>query len=195
MKRSGFTLIELSIVLIIIGLIIGGVMKGKDLIRSADQKKIYNTWVRQWQVVANTYQDRTGGILGDGEVNGGKTGKNPDGRCDNVLLYNTTTVQDKLKAIGLDIPVSNIATSNGGSHEIQGKYTAQTAQAHLQFVNNKNVLRIDNVPTDVAIAFDTMTDGTADPQAGAFKIFNDGATTWPDASKTGHKAVNVTLEL
>ena len=37
---EGFTLIELSIVLIIIGLLLGAIVKGKDLIRSAELKKI-----------------------------------------------------------------------------------------------------------------------------------------------------------
>ena len=35
MKRAGFTLIELSIVLVIIGLIVGGVLVGQELIRAA----------------------------------------------------------------------------------------------------------------------------------------------------------------
>lgn len=35
-KNKGFTLVELSIVLIIIGLIIGGILVGQDLIRSAE---------------------------------------------------------------------------------------------------------------------------------------------------------------
>ena len=34
-KDSGFTILELSIVLVIIGLIVGGIMVGRDLIRSA----------------------------------------------------------------------------------------------------------------------------------------------------------------
>ena len=34
--RQGFTLLELSIVLVIIGLVIGGITVGKDLIRSAE---------------------------------------------------------------------------------------------------------------------------------------------------------------
>jgi len=209
MKRSGFTLIELSIVLIIIGLIIGAVMKGKDLINSAEQKKIYNTWLKEWQVTANTYQDRTGGLLGDGTANGGNKA-NPNGQFDNIRLDNTATVQDQLKAIGLDIPVSNITTATttgrGGSYKIKGKYTTQTAIAYLYWLYSqtdgtyKNRLYIVNMPTDVAIAFDTMTDGTMDPSAGAFRRYPDNAAgtdgtskTWPDASTTTR--VNVSLEL
>ena len=35
-KKQGFTLIELSIVLVIIGLIVGGVLVGQDLIKGAE---------------------------------------------------------------------------------------------------------------------------------------------------------------
>lgn len=35
-RRQGFTLIELSIVLVIIGLIVGGILVGRDLVRSAE---------------------------------------------------------------------------------------------------------------------------------------------------------------
>lgn len=35
-NQSGFTLIELSIVLVIIGLIVGGVLVGRDLIKAAE---------------------------------------------------------------------------------------------------------------------------------------------------------------
>ena len=34
-SRAGFTLVELAIVLVIIGLIIGGVLVGQDLIKAA----------------------------------------------------------------------------------------------------------------------------------------------------------------
>ena len=205
MKRSGFTLIELSIVLIIIGLIIGGVMKGKDLINSAEQKKIYNTWIKQWQITANSYQDRTGGLLGDGTANGG-TNATEDGWCDNVRLDNTVTVQDKLKAIGLDEPISNVAGTRGGAYSIKGKYTTSRARIYLYQLYSqtdatyKNRLYIIGMPTDVAIAFDKMSDGNIDPSAGTFRRYNDNeagldgtSQTWPDASTTN--TVNVSLEL
>lgn len=198
MKRSGFTLIELSIVLIIIGLIIGSVMKGRDLINSAEQKKIYNTWIKQWQVTANEYEDRTGAILGDSTLNGGSAA-NENGQFDNVRLDTTTTVQDKLKAIGLDEPVSNVAGTRGGAYSIKGKYATSRVYAYLYWLasvtdgTSKNRLYLIGMPTDVAIAFDRMTDGTSNPQTGSFRIYPDSTATWPDASTTN--TVNVSLEL
>ena len=37
-KQSGFTLVEIAIVLVIIGLLLGGVLKGQELINSAKVK-------------------------------------------------------------------------------------------------------------------------------------------------------------
>ena len=191
MKRSGFTLIEMSIVLIIIGLIIGGVMKGKDLINGADQKKIYNTWVKQWQVVANEYQDRTGGVLDDATANGGSE-TDEDGAADGDDLSSTTTVQDKLKAVGLDVPVGNIPSTKGGSYRMKGKYITSNAIAKLDVNGSINMLKISGVPTDIAIAFDKMSDGSLNPQGGDF--IEDGSdTSWPDASSGG--TVDVMLKL
>ena len=44
-NNKGFTLIEMAVVLIIIGLIVGAVVKGKDLVTSAKQKKLYAKFV------------------------------------------------------------------------------------------------------------------------------------------------------
>jgi prepilin-type N-terminal cleavage/methylation domain-containing protein len=38
-QKTGFTLIELSIVLVIIGLVVGGVLVGKDLIFAAQVRR------------------------------------------------------------------------------------------------------------------------------------------------------------
>ena len=39
-KQSGFTLVEIAIVLVIIGLLLGGVLKGQELINSAKVKNL-----------------------------------------------------------------------------------------------------------------------------------------------------------
>ncbi|MBD3809607.1 MAG: prepilin-type N-terminal cleavage/methylation domain-containing protein, partial [Sulfuricurvum sp.] len=164
MQRRGFTLIELSIVLIIIGLIIGGVMKGTDMINSSEQKRFYNTFVKGWQVAVNQYRDRTGQILGDGTANGGNAATT-NGVFDNVNLSTTNTVQTRMREIGLDVPITN-TSPDGGSYRIEGKYTSQTVVAALQSAGGRNVLRLNNVPTDVALAVDTMIDKTADAGLG-----------------------------
>ena len=39
-KQGGFTLVEIAIVLVIIGLLLGGVLKGQELINSAKVKNM-----------------------------------------------------------------------------------------------------------------------------------------------------------
>ena len=59
MKRnqSGFTLIEIAIVLVIIGLLLGGVLKGQELITQAKIKNIVNDF-NSISVAVLGYQDR-----------------------------------------------------------------------------------------------------------------------------------------
>ena len=58
-QQGGFTLIEMAIVLVIIGLIIGAVLKGQDLIQNARAKKFVN-FVRAAEIAQWTHLDRKG---------------------------------------------------------------------------------------------------------------------------------------
>ena len=76
--EKGFTLVEMAIVLVVIGLILGAVSIGKDLQRNAEYDKIKQKFVDQWAQDYNTYYQRTGVVLGDSQtqprimVNGAK---------------------------------------------------------------------------------------------------------------------------
>jgi len=63
-KQSGFTLIELAIVLVIIGLLLGGVLKGQELINSAKVKNMASDF-RNIQVQIYSYQDKFRALPGD----------------------------------------------------------------------------------------------------------------------------------
>lgn len=60
----GFTLIELSIVLVIIGLIVGGVLVGQDLIRAAQGRKIISE-AEQITTAVRTFQLKYNALPGD----------------------------------------------------------------------------------------------------------------------------------
>jgi prepilin-type N-terminal cleavage/methylation domain-containing protein len=63
-RSRGFTLVEMSIVLVIIGLIIGGILKGQEIIASARQKAVINQ-VNAVRAATNTYFDRYRALPGD----------------------------------------------------------------------------------------------------------------------------------
>ena len=63
-KQSGFTLVEISIVLVIIGLLLGGVLKGQELINSAKVKNFAMDF-RNIPVLVYAYQDKFRALPGD----------------------------------------------------------------------------------------------------------------------------------
>lgn len=63
-KQAGFTLVEIAIVLVIIGLLLGGVLKGQELINSAKVKN-FATDFRNIPLFIYGYQDKYKSIPGD----------------------------------------------------------------------------------------------------------------------------------
>jgi prepilin-type N-terminal cleavage/methylation domain-containing protein len=63
-QTCGFTLIELSIVLVIIGLIVGGILTGRDLIGSATNKSVV-TDVQKYVSAVNTFRTKYNELPGD----------------------------------------------------------------------------------------------------------------------------------
>ena len=62
--QTGFTLIEIAIVLVIIGLLLGGVLKGQELINSAKVKNLAND-MRAIQTAVFAFQDKYKALPGD----------------------------------------------------------------------------------------------------------------------------------
>ncbi|MFA7349794.1 MAG: prepilin-type N-terminal cleavage/methylation domain-containing protein [Methylotenera sp.] len=85
--QTGFTLIELAIVLVIIGLLLGGVLKGQALIDSAKVKNMAADF-RNIQVYIYAYQDKYRALPGDdsrADGNVAATNKgNGNGKIDGV---------------------------------------------------------------------------------------------------------------
>src|ERR1700685_2558728 len=62
--RGGFTLIEMSIVLVVIGLVVGGVLVGQDLIRAA-YVRAQITQIEKFNTAVNTFYGKYQALPGD----------------------------------------------------------------------------------------------------------------------------------
>ncbi len=193
-KQRGFTLVELSIVLIIIGIILGAVIKGKDLIRSGEQKKLYNAWIKEWVVTYNNYYDRTGWILGD---DASDTNAVRDGIIDNAVTQDNIRAQ--LAAVGLEGPSEGPTgnefqrrynASDGNQYSLELSFRSNMGYGNsivLMSDHNNNCAHTGGIPNDLAIALDRIIDGTTNCTDGDF-VFeespnNGGINTndWPSA--------------
>lgn len=62
--KSGFSLVELSIVLVILGLLTGGILAGQNLIRAAELRSV-TTEVQKYQTAVYTFRDKYFALPGD----------------------------------------------------------------------------------------------------------------------------------
>ena len=63
-KLAAFTLVEVAVVLVIIGLLVGGVLAGQDLIKNSEMRATI-TELEQYNAGSATFISRYGGIPGD----------------------------------------------------------------------------------------------------------------------------------
>jgi len=104
-NQSGFTLVEIAIVLVIIGLLLGGVLKGQELINSAKVKN-FATDFRNIPLFIYGYQDKFKALPGD-DANA------------------TTHLGGAATAAGVTLLVASAGTPGNG--RIEGNYNSTTA--------------------------------------------------------------------
>lgn len=63
-SNSAFTLIEISIVLVVIGLLVGGILVGRDMINAAEIRSQISQ-IQKYNSAVNTFRIKYGGLPGD----------------------------------------------------------------------------------------------------------------------------------
>jgi prepilin-type N-terminal cleavage/methylation domain-containing protein len=184
--KKAFSLIELGIVLIIIGIIIAAVMSGGDVIKNSETKQFYQNFARKWSTVIDSYYDRMGQQICDGEKHEGlDTELTPDGYFDGITLEGTkgSDVEDKIRSAGINLDRTVSTNQNLKSQfMIQGEFTGyEIVTIHLGAYMldgiRYNFLILKDIPVDIAVAVDRYVDGVSNGAIGnAIAIQTDVST-------------------
>jgi len=162
-RQSGFTLIEIAIVLVIIGLLLGGILKGQELITQGRIRNVANDF-QSVAAAINLYQDRYRALPGDdagAEVRWGAT-TTSNGNGNGIIEgnYNSTTATEEsrlfwqhLRLAGL---VGGAATDTTQAvNAAQGRTGVQSSGLGLV---GGPIICSNNLPAKIAQAIDAQFD-------------------------------------
>ncbi len=183
-SNKGFTLVEMAIVLIIIGIILGAVVKGQDLITNARSKKLISA-ANTWNALTYAYMDRLGRFPGDSVRNGtiaNDAAERAAGFSTINEIANTMTNAPE-----------NPVIIGGQSYWIYFGYVnatvggARNAMFICPSVNCNTVLNSDSLA--MMQSLDSSLDGSADAGYGRLRaLINGGGYTGPLAAAAGNRA-------
>lgn len=160
----GFTLVELAIVLVIIGLILGMVLKGQELINDAKMKRTYNE-VREVTAAIYTYYDKYGKYPGDDNTAAarwaGAANGNANGLIDGGINFACTGNGTETCALWQDLRLANILTGSGVTNP-SNPYGGNVGVGYATEAGlATNWIAIQNVPYDVCQMLDQNYDDGA----------------------------------
>ncbi|MBS0372387.1 MAG: prepilin-type N-terminal cleavage/methylation domain-containing protein [Proteobacteria bacterium] len=125
-RQYGFTLVEIAVVLVIIGLLLGGILKGQELINGAKVKNVMNDF-RTTSTYAFGYQDRFRSLPGDdanvatrlaGAIAASTGGTPGNGRLEG--FWNSVTPTDESVLFWQHIRLANFASGDGRNPGSEG---------------------------------------------------------------------------
>jgi prepilin-type N-terminal cleavage/methylation domain-containing protein len=177
-RQAGFTLVEIAIVLVIIGLLLGGILKGQEMITQAKIKNVIADFSGV-SAAYHGYQDRYRAIPGDDPNAATRWAVAPAATAGNgngvvAGAYNSATATDESRLWWDHLRRAGFVSGNGTQqpfNALTGLIGVQTgdAAAGPTMLNAAGgngfvglIMCSANLPDKIAIAVDTqMDDGTS----------------------------------
>jgi len=178
MKAKGFTLVEIAIVLVIIGLLLGGILKGQEMITQAKIKNVIADFSGV-SAAYHGYQDRYRAIPGD-DPNANTRWTTPtaakQGNGNGVVAgkYNSSTADEESRTWWDHLRRAGFVSGSGQGqpfNALTGQLGVQTGDAAATpgpAMGGISGLMMcsANLPDKVAIAVDTQMDDGANNAGG-----------------------------
>jgi prepilin-type N-terminal cleavage/methylation domain-containing protein len=206
-KQPGFTLVEIAIVLVIIGLLLGGVLKGQELVNSAKVKNLVNDF-RSISSFIHAYQDRFRALPGDDRsvsthLSGGTKATTPsEAQVGNARIngdWNSDRRTDESFLFWQHVRLAGLAT--GTSDIASDDYLPRNAEGGRIGVTGEAILTSPPATTPYPASFYVCSQGILGRHARQIDITIDDGNTQTgsvraitdNSTKTGN-AVQVTAD-
>lgn len=191
-RQRGFTLLELSIALVVVALIISALSVGGDLQRNATYQRMATSFVRGWQLSFLDYEDTVGVVPGDSQTSptGMVNGAENSSLCGDDL-------RDVMYAAGVSMPQGRAEgfethygyrDSNGNPQDVElcmsnVAWSLVGSSSGVYVSQQKNVLILTGLTPDLARMLDSLIDGNPDARFGDFREAAQAASTNGDGQE------------
>ena len=181
----GFTLLELSIVLVIVAVIIATLTVGGDLQRNASYQHLATSFVRGWQLAYLAHFEGTGIVIKDSQTT--PTLKVNQGGAEVC----GSDLKGAMLAAGVKMPLGRAEghedhyaylDSNGNPQDLEVcfanvDWSVAGATAGAYVVQKKNVMILKRLTPDLARMLDALIDGSPNARFGNFREDTLAAST------------------
>ncbi|MCW5604105.1 MAG: prepilin-type N-terminal cleavage/methylation domain-containing protein [Burkholderiales bacterium] len=192
-KQNGFTLIEIAIVLVIIGLLLGGVLKGQELITSARVRNLisqqdgikaaYFGFLDRFRALPGDYNQAVANISGVGTACGTAGNGNGNGQIENaggerIMVWDHLSKAGFINGSYTCVDAATLNTNTNPTNPYSMFLVMIYDDVYAGNATNRHNLKTGNqIPADILVEVDRkVDDGFAD--RGTFRFSaHTGLTT------------------